>query len=84
MINEDERFEWTESDSKWSVYETTNERDFDAIYGFDCPDCGEQVWSDGCDMDPDGPTWYFECSDCELRFSMYVSSVTVTASESGI
>lgn len=59
-------FDWQEADDKWSEYESTNEVSMDAIYGVNCPECGEELYNTSFDPDADNPSWLYECHECEL------------------
>lgn len=74
-------FDWEELDDKYADIESEEVAFSDTLYGFDCPNCGSEVWSESFDPDADGPSWAYNCHDCEMRYRMYVSQVTITGYE---
>lgn len=75
-------FEWNNTpDERYADMRSEEVPLSDNLYGFDCPNCGEEVWSEGAYMDPDGPSWDFNCHDCELRFRMQPTKVEIDAYE---
>jgi len=69
--------DWNEVDDRYAERRSESVPFSDVLYGFNCPDCEEEVWSDGCDMDPDSPRWLFKCHECERRFSMSPETATI-------
>jgi len=78
-------FEWEDSDEKYEDIRSTNEMSLaDIMYGFDCAECGEEVWSEDFDADPDNPVWYYSCHECELRYRVYPTKVRACASDADL
>jgi len=81
----DEVFEWEESDDKYTKYESTNEVSLSGImYGFDCFECGEEVWNTDFYPDPDGPCWSYECHECDLHYTVRPTKVRASAADADL
>jgi len=77
----DEDFEWEESDDKYTAYSATNEIGSGNIYRVNCPGCDEELYNTSFDPDADGPSWLYECHDCELYVRVAPSKVSAYASD---
>lgn len=80
----DETFGWTESDGKYTKYNSTNEVGMDAIYSVNCPECDRDLYNVSFDPDADGPSWLYECNDCELYVRVYPVKLEARASDMNI
>jgi len=78
----DDVFEWEESDEKYTKYESTNEVSLsDIMYGFECFECGEEVWNTDFYPDPDSPCWSYECHECDLHYTVRPTKVRASAAD---
>jgi transcription elongation factor Elf1 len=69
--------EWNEVDERYTDLRSEEVSFADTLYGFDCPECGQELYNEDADMDPDGPRWYYVCHECDKQFSMSVSKVVI-------
>ncbi len=75
-------FNWEESGDKYTKYESTNEVSLsDIMYGFDCHECGEKLYNIEFYPDADNPAWAYECTDCDLHYTVRPTKVRATAAE---
>lgn len=70
-------YNWEEVDEQYTDIRTDGVPIDEVLYGFDCPQCGAEVWSDGFDSDADSPSWGFDCHECDMRYRMYPSTVQI-------
>lgn len=77
-------FDWAESDDKYAEYESTNEVGMDAIYSVNCPECEEELYNTSFDPDADGPSWLYECHDCELYVRVRPVKLSASASDMNV
>ena len=83
-MSEQESFKWTDSDDRYTKYESTNEVGMGTIYSVNCPECGSDLYNTSFDPDADSPSWLYECHDCELYVRVRPTKVVATASDMNI
>lgn len=78
-------FNWEESDEKYEDIRSTNEVSMsDMLYGFECGECGEEVWNEDFDPDPDNPCWFYTCHECEIRYRVYPTKVRAVGADADL
>ena len=78
--------EWVESDGKWTIAEAESVPISDAVLydTIECREYGSEISLYEFYPDPDGPSWYGECPDCELLYRASPTHVRLSVSDSSL
>jgi hypothetical protein len=73
-MTDDGTIEWKESDEEYTDFESDVLKLSDALYDFECKECGKRLTLQ-LDPDPDDLGYTTECAGCEIGYRLNVTHV---------